>query len=178
MFPTSQSGDIKELFVKQSWFTLTFNSIHPDMRSCFVIAPAHHLDAPSWCIFLNMVLIWFPVCIRRDHHHGPAGPWTEVRVHPDSQSRGWRGGPSAKDWHRYGNNFVAIIHLTLQLSEKNNKVTILLGIIIICHIRCLSWLVLWRFGSKQNHNGLLYKWAHKQVVCHWLYFSLSLSHFD
>lgn len=102
VFPTSQSGDIKELFVKQSWFTLTFNSIHPDMRSCFVMA-CPSFGCPSWCIFLNMVLIWFPVCIRRDHHHGPAGPWTEVRVHPDSQSRGWRGGPSAKDWHRYGN---------------------------------------------------------------------------
>lgn len=58
------------------------------------------------------------VYFRRDHHHGPAGPRAEVRIHPDSQSCGWRSGPTAENWHRHGNNFVAILSMIVPAVYK------------------------------------------------------------
>lgn len=68
-----------------------------------------------FCLFLCFLLFICPslfisliphVCFRRDHDHSSAGPRAEVRVHPDSQSCGRGGGPSAEDWHRHGNYFL------------------------------------------------------------------------
>lgn len=69
--------------------------------------------------FFFSFLMWFHVCFRRDHHHSPAGPRAEVRVHPDSQSCGWGGGSSAEDWHRHGNHFAAsFFRFSLQMFNQ------------------------------------------------------------